>query len=314
MIKQSDTLLIFASLIGILAASSVATAIIRRCLGNGKAKPVLDNVTARIKAWWVIVIVAGLPILAGREAVIVLFALVSLAALREFMSVTRTRQKDYGALALSFFVVLPLQYVLIWHGQYGAFTILIPVYSFLIVPIAAVLFADTKDFLARASETQWGLMVCVYCISYVPALFMLEIPGYQNRNALLVAFLLIVSQASDILQFICGKLFGRRHIAPSVSPGKTVEGFVGGVASAIAVGGALWRFTPFTPWEAAAMALGIALSGFGGGLVMSAIKRDRGVKDWGSLIDGHGGMLDRLDSVAFSAPLFFHLTRYFFTP
>jgi phosphatidate cytidylyltransferase len=314
MSAQSDTLILFESLIGTLAVANTLTAILKWRLRSAKAKPTLANVAARIKAWWVIVILAGAAILAGRGAVIILFVLVSLFALREFITVTQTRGTDYGPIILSYFVVLPLQYVLVWHRQYGIFAILIPVYAFLICPIAAVLCADTKDFLARASETQWALMICVYCISYVPALLMLEIPGYSRRDALLVAFLLIVSQASDILQYICGKLLGRRLIAPSISPAKTVEGFVGGVAGATALGGALWRFTPFTPWQAAAMALSIALAGFGGGLVMSAIKRDRGVKDWGSLIDGHGGMLDRLDSVVFSAPLFFHLTRYFFTP
>jgi phosphatidate cytidylyltransferase len=311
--EQSDIFLIFVSLMGTLVLASLVAVIIRWRLRSAQAKPMLDNLTARIKAWWVIVIVASAAILAGRGAVIALFALVSLAALREFMTVTQTRGTDYGAMFVSFFVVLPLQYVLIWNQRYGVFAILIPVYAFLLVPIAAVLFADTRDFLARVSEMQWGVVLCVYCISYVPALLMLEIPGYQRRDALLVVFLLIVSQASDVLQYIFGKLFGRHLIARSVSPAKTVEGFVGGVASAAALGSALWRITPFTPWEAAAMALGISLAGFGGGLVMSAIKRDRGVKDWGSLIGGHGGMLDRLDSVAFSAPLFFHLTRYFFT-
>ena len=182
------------------------------------------------------------------------------------------------------------------------------------LPIAAVLFGDTRDFMARTAETQWGLMVSVYCISYVPALLTLEIPGYGGRDALLMVFLLIVVQSSDVLQYVWGKLAGRHKIAPSLSPSKTVEGFVGGVVSATALGAALWRITPFRPWQAAGMALVVTLMGFLGGLVMSAIKRDRGVKDWGNLIEGHGGMLDRLDSVAFSAPVFFHLTRYFFTP
>jgi len=119
-----------------------------------------------------------------------------------------------------------------------------------------------------------------------------------------------VVQSSDVLQYVWGKLAGRRPVAPQVSPSKTWEGLVGGVACATALGGALYWLTPFTPWEAAAMALVVNLMGFFGGLVMSAIKRDRGVKDWGSLIEGHGGMLDRLDSVAFAAPVFFHLTRY----
>jgi len=148
----------------------------------------------------------------------------------------------------------------------------------------------------------------------VPALLTLPIPGYEGRNALLMTYLLIVVQSSDVLQYVWGKLLGRRKIAPKVSPSKTVEGFAGGVACATLLGTLLWRMTPFRPWQAMVMSLVAALMAFLGGLVMSAIKRDRGVKDWGHLIEGHGGMLDRLDSVAFSAPIFFHLTRYFFTP
>src|SRR5262249_29390955 len=168
--------------------------------------------------------------------------------------------------------------------------------------------------LARTAETQWGVMVCVYCISHVPALLNLDIPGYRDRTPLLVVFLLIVVQSSDVLQYVWGKLLGRRKIAPALSPSKTVEGFIGGVVCATLLGTALWRITPFQPWQAAAMSMTATLMAFFGGLVMSAIQRDRGVKDWGHLIEGHGGMLDRLDSVAFSAPILFHLTRYFFTP
>ena len=147
----------------------------------------------------------------------------------------------------------------------------------------------------------------------MPALLSLNIPGYEGKNVLLVAFLVVVVQLSDVLQYVWGKLIGRHKIAPHLSPSKTWEGFVGGVASASAVGAGLWWMTPFTPLEAAGLALVITLMGFFGGLVMSAIKRDKGVKDWGHLIAGHGGFIDRLDSVVFSAPVFFHLTRYFWS-
>jgi phosphatidate cytidylyltransferase len=155
-------------------------------------------------------------------------------------------------------------------------------------------------------------MVCVYCVSYAPALLLLEIPGYGKSNTKLLIFLVLVVELSDILQYVFGKLFGRRPVAPAISPNKTWEGFVGGVLSATGIGTALWWATPFSPREAAAMALVITLTGFAGGLIMSAIKRDRGVKDYGALIQGHGGMLDRMDSLCFAAPIFFHLTRYFF--
>jgi len=172
---------------------------------------------------------------------------------------------------------------------------------------------DTEQFLERVTKLQWGLMITVYCVSYVPALLLLQLPNYRD-NLLLVIYLLLVVQISDVLQYVFGKLFGKHKIAPLVSPSKTVEGFVGGGASAVAVGAALWWITPFTPLQAAGMAAVIVLAGFLGGLALSAVKRSLGAKDWGSMIEGHGGMLDRLDSVSFAAPVFFHLTRYFFEP
>jgi phosphatidate cytidylyltransferase len=307
-----EELMVMAGLAAALVIATIVAAILR--VRAGAQNPVVENLSARIKAWWVMIILLTGAFLAGRHAMIVLFGLISFAALREFITLTPTARADQVAVFLSFFVVLPLQYWLIWIDWYGFFAVLIPVYAFLVLPIASVVFGDSKNFLARTAETQWGVMVCIYCISHVPALLYLEIPGYENRNPLLVIFLLIVVQSSDVLQYVWGKLLGRHKIAPSLSPSKTWEGFVGGVACATLLGTALWRITPFSPLQAAAMSLTATLMAFFGGLVMSAIKRDRGVKDWGHLIEGHGGMLDRLDSVAFSAPILFHLTRYYFTP
>jgi phosphatidate cytidylyltransferase len=152
----------------------------------------------------------------------------------------------------------------------------------------------------------------VYGISHVPALMMLRIPGYENRAPLLIVFVVLIAQVSDILQYVWGKLIGRRLLLPKLSPSKTIEGLVGGVLSATIFGALLWPITPFTMRQAGLMAFLIAMLGFLGGVVMSAIKRDRGIKDWSNLIEGHGGMLDRIDSLCFSAPVFFHLTRYFF--
>ena len=207
--------------------------------------------------------------------------------------------------------MLPLQYLLVCIDWYGLYSIFIPVYVFLLLPILEALAGDTKRFLERTPKIQWGLMVCVFCISHVPALLTLDIPGYEGRNLLLIAFLVIVVQSSDVLQYVWGKLFGKHKIAPRALAVEDVGGTRRRRAvSATALGAALWWITPFTPWQAALMALAISVMGFFGGLVMSAIKRDRGVKDWGHMIEGHGGMLDRLDSVVFAAPVFFHLTRY----
>ena len=301
---------LFAGIGAVLLLASIIGWALKTGMAKGQPNSTIDNLNARIKAWWVMVLVIGLSFMFGKPGVILLFAFISFFALREFMTLTYTRGADYLALAAAFFVVLPAQYILVYVGWYGFYSIFIPVYVFLILPILEVVTGDTKRFLERMSKIQWGLIICVYCISHVPALLALDIPGYEGRNLLLIAFLVIVVQSSDVLQYVWGKLFGKHKVAPDVSPSKTVEGLVGGVLSATALGAALFWITPFNPWQAALMALAINVMGFFGGLVMSAIKRDRGVKDWGHMIEGHGGMLDRLDSVVFAAPIFFHLTRY----
>jgi phosphatidate cytidylyltransferase len=277
---------------------------------QGRPSATITNLNSRIKAWWVMVVLIAIAFALGKTGVLVLFAFCSFAALREFITLTSTRRGDHIALATAFFIVLPLQYLLIGYDWYGLYSIFIPVYVFLGLPIIAALRGDTTEYISRIAEVQWGLMVSVFCVSHAPALLTLPIPGFEGQNAMLIVFLITVVQASDVLQYVWGKLIGRRKIAPRLSPSKTIEGFIGGVASATALGAALWWITPFTWWQAGLMALVVNLMGFCGGLVMSAIKRDRGVKDWGQMIEGHGGMLDRLDSVIFAAPVFFHLTRF----
>lgn len=313
MTAGEQTLALFLGVLAVLAlASAVGWGLSRR--EGGRASSGVQNLNARIKAWWVMVALLAGAFLCGTGGVVLLFAFASFFALREFLTLTETRRGDHWALAAMFFVVLPVQYWLIYVDWYGMYSIFVPVYVFLLLPIVAVLRADTTRFMVRIAEMQWGLMICVFCLSHVPALLTLDIPVYEGRELLLICFLVLVVQSSDVLQYVFGKLFGRRKVAPSLSPSKTWEGLVGGVASASVLGGALWWITPFTIPQAFGMAVVITLLGFFGGLVMSAIKRDRGVKDWGRMIEGHGGMLDRLDSVVFAAPIFFHLVRYWFTP
>ncbi len=310
---SSDLLTLVFGIFGVLIfASAIGYVLQRRFAANGP-NAAIDNLNARIKAWWVMVILIGIAFIAGRVGVLILFAFCSFAALREFVTLINTRRADHWALASAFFIVLPIQYYLLWAEEYGIFAIFIPVYAFLLMPIISVLRGDTERFLIRIAEVQWALMICVFCASHVPALLTLNIPGYEGRNVLLIAFLVIVVQLSDVLQYVWGKLLGRTKIAPNLSPSKTVEGFVGGVISATLIGASLWWITPFTPFQAGVLAFIITLMGFFGGLVMSAVKRDRGVKDWGNLIEGHGGLIDRLDSVVFSAPIFFHIVRYWWS-
>jgi len=301
--------------LALLVVASAAGALMRRHIGNGPDnahRAMVENINARIRAWWVMASVFAISVMTGAAGSIVLFALISFLAMREFVTLAPTRRADHRALFWCFFIVTPLEYALIWIGWYGLFSILIPVYIFIFVAVRVVLAGDTERFLERTATMQWGVMICVYFVSYVPALLMLQIRGYERQNAKLMFFLVLVVELSDVLQYIWGKAIGRRRIAASISPNKTWAGFIGGTLSATAIGAAVWWATPFGPGVAAMMAFVATVMGFAGGLIMSAIKRDRGVKDYGSLIEGHGGVLDRIDSLCFAAPVFFHLTRYFF--
>ncbi|MBI5422593.1 MAG: phosphatidate cytidylyltransferase [Opitutae bacterium] len=299
-------------LVALLALASLITFVLKRRSG-ADVTSVIANLDARVKAWWIMVAVFVAALAAGRIGSVVLFGVLSFLALREFITLTPTRAADHRTLFWAFFVVTPLQYYLIAMSWYGLFAILIPVYAFILVPTRSALAGDSERFLERAAKIQWALMVCVYCVSHVPALLTLRIPGYEGQNGKLLLFFAIVVQLSDVLQYVWGKLLGRNKIVPQISPNKTVEGFWGGTLSATAIGGALWWATPFTWWQALLFAWLLTLMGFFGGLVMSAIKRDRGVKDYGTLIEGHGGVMDRIDSICFAAPVFFHLVRYCYT-
>jgi phosphatidate cytidylyltransferase len=312
-VTMHDRLLYFLG--GILAFLVVASALSYGLAAKNGRTATIDNLVARINAWWAMFLIVGTALLLGRVATIVVFALLSFWALREFVTITRSRPEDHRALLYVFFVILPAQYLLVGFDWYGFFAVMIPVYAFLFVPARMVLAGQTEDFLERAASVQWGLMTCVYCVSYVPALFMLdasEVGGGYAAHALLLLWLVVVVQISDVCQYVCGKLLGRRQVAPTVSPNKTWEGLLGGGTLAVAIGSALWWATPFSPLEAAGFAAVLVAAGFLGGLVSSAIKRDRGIKDFGTLISGHGGVLDRLDSLIFAAPVFFHLVRFSF--
>lgn len=305
---------VMAGIVGLLTVASFIGWFLGRRAATASARATVENLNARIKAWWVMAAAVAIPLLAGPTGAVIFFGLLSFLALREMITLTPTRRADHRTLFWAFFIITPLQYYLIAIRWYGFFSVLIPVYAFLFIPVRSILSGDSRDFLRRVAEIQWGLMVCVYCVSHIPALLILQIPGFSDsgQNAKLVLFLIIVVQMSDVLQYVFGKTLGRRKIAPDVSPNKTVEGFVGGVLSATALGTGLWWITPFTPPQAAALSLMLALLGFAGGLTMSAIKRDSGIKDFGNLIAGHGGVLDRIDSLCFAAPIFFHVVRFFF--
>ncbi|ESX12948.1 phosphatidate cytidylyltransferase [Mesorhizobium sp. LSJC264A00] len=307
-----ETVILLVGLVCVLTTASVIAGI----LSWRAPKPLpstLVNLNQRINAWWVMVLAITVAFFFGRTGMTILFALISFAALREFVTLTHSRRSDHWVLLGMFGIIIPFQYWLVWTAWYGLFTIFIPVYCFLLMPAITALNGDTERFLERVSAQQWAVMISVYCVSHVPALLTLNVPGFEGRNLLLIAFLIITVQGSDVLQYIFGKLFGRHLLSPSVSPSKTWEGLVGGLVASSLLGALLSFLTPFSPLAAAGVAFIACLMGFLGGLVASAIKRDQGVKDWGHLIEGHGGMMDRADSLVFAAPVFFHIVRYFWT-
>jgi phosphatidate cytidylyltransferase len=308
-----DAKLLAGMVLGILVVGSLTGEVLQRTVTGEGGRRVVENLVARVNAWWIMSAFIGGALLGGERATLILFGFASFFALREFITLTPTRRGDHRVLFWAFFIITPLHYWTVASHWYGLFTILIPVYAFLFIPMRNALAGDTANFLERTSKIQWGLMVAVYFASYAPALHLLEIPGYEGRCSFLIFFLFFVVQISDVLQYTWGKLCGHRKIAPLVSPGKTLGGLVGGGLSACAAGASLWWITPFTPLQAAGMSAVIVLMGFFGGLVMSAVKRDRGIKDYGDLIPGHGGIMDRIDSLCFAAPVFFHLVRYYFT-
>ncbi len=311
---DTNTGWLIGGVVALLAIASLIGWILSRRAGSPSYQATIANLNARTKAWWIMVAIFLGALLTGGIGSVILFGLMSFFALREFITMTPTRPGDHRTLFWIFFIVTPIQYWLVGTGWYGLFSIFIPVFAFLFVPLRSAMARDCEHFLERTAKIQWALMVCVYCVSHAPALLTLNIPGYEGQNGKLLFYLVLVAQLSDVFQYAWGKMLGRHKIAPHVSPNKTWEGFIGGIATATALGAGLWWATPFTPWQSAGMSLAITLMGFAGGLVMSAIKRDRGVKDYGNMIEGHGGVMDRIDSICFSAPVFFHLTRYFFTP
>ena len=268
--------------------------------------PMLDTYMTRVQSWWGMVAFIGAALLSGKIGVMILFGFASFAALREFLTLTTKAQADHLSLALAFFFVLPLQYFFVGMGWSALYTVFIPVYAFLLLPIVSALRGNADRFLMRVAETQWGLMIAVYCVSHVPALMSLDINGGAERSVLLIAFLVMVVQLGDLLGYYFGRRIGRTKIAPELSP-KTWEGLSAGAVSAALIGGLLAWITPFGVLSAMGLAGLCAGVGMFGNIVFAAIKRDRGVKDWSHLIPGQGGFVDQLDSVIFAAPVFYHL-------
>ena len=311
-------LLALGGVFAILVVATLVLAVLRR------ARPQLQltEVRLRVRTWWVMAGVFTLALVFGRVISLAFFAFLSFLALKEYLSLIPTRRVDREVLLWAY-LAIPVQYAWIGMEWYGMFIIWIPVYMFLFLPMRMVLEGETGGFLRAAGTLHWGLMTTVFSLSHVAYLLVLRAPqaelplraGAAPPAALggpaLVLYLVFLTQFNDVAQFLFGKAFGRHKVVPKVSPGKTWEGLLGGVATTVGLAVVLapW-LTPLLPREAVAAGVILGLGGFIGDIVVSALKRDLGIKDSGALLPGHGGVLDRIDSLTYTAPLFFHYVLY----
>lgn len=301
---------VLSSLLGVLSVATLLGLVLKRTVAQNAPHAVIDNLNSRNKAWWVMLVAGAMAFVLGQGGVLLMCLALSFMALREFMTVVGRKPGDHAMLLCAFYVVLPLQYLWVHLGLEWLTLLFVPLVGMSLLPIVWMSSSAVAGGLDHLARTQWGLMACVYGLSHMPALFDLPIAGFADRQVLLAIYFLLVIQLGDVLQFIWGKLLGRHPVAPRLSPSKTVEGLAGGLISLAAVGWLLSDLTPFAPWQSGLLAFGLGVAGFVSGLVMSAIKRACGTKDWGFAIAGHGGVLDRIDSLVLPAPLFYHLLRW----
>lgn len=299
---------------GIMLLLGIATAVVRILKdrpNSGVDPAILATFQLRVRAWWLLFAVLAAAFLLGPTTTVIIFWLIAFWALREFITLTPTRPGDHQALFWVFFLFTPLQFFLVWLDKYSIYSVLIPVYGFLFITARIAMAGDYKRFLERMAKIQTGLLICVYFLSYAPAVMTVKLPEKaEGRNLGLLLFFVLIVQLSDALQYAWAQIPSKHVIVPLISPNRTWEGFLGGSGSVALIGMALYWATPFPFWLAGLLSLAIAATGFCGGLTMSAIKRDRGVKDYGTLVEGHSGVLDRVDSLCFSAPVFFHFVLW----
>jgi phosphatidate cytidylyltransferase len=312
--------LLFVGLFGLLAIATVVGVLLSlreqrtSATEPGARAQQLQDYGDLLRSSWLMALVFWVGWAAGDGVAITLFGLISFLVLREFISLSPTRRGDHRSLVLAFFLVLPMQYALVWTEHFDLFTVFIPVYVFLAVPAVSALGNDPERFLERNAKLQWGIMVCVYGMSHVPALLMLDFPDFSGKTAFLVFFLVLVVQSCMLVQHLTSRRL-QRPVAPAVSDSFHWRSWVYGLLAGGLLGVLMAGITPFKPLAALGMALVACIAGSLGHLVMKAIKRDRGVTHWGSAgrsVTGASGLLDRVDALCFAAPVFFHSVRWTF--
>jgi len=307
--------LLFLIIFGVLALvtfAAFATSLRESRTEAADAAP--QGLRRELRALWVGAVVFWLAWVSGPLGATLLFGLCSFLALREYITLMHTRRSDHRSLILAFFIVLPLQYVLVATRSFDLFTVFIPVYVFFAIPVVSALAGDPERFLERNAKIQWGVTVCVYGLSHTPALLLLNFPKLPDRGAFLVVFLVVVVVAAQQVQGYASRRLKSAPVAQAISASFSYRAWLIGAFAAAFVGALLYWITPFKAGQAAAMALIASASGTMGEFVMKALKRDAGVQHWGNqaVVTGAVGLLDRVAALCFAAPVFFHSVRWYF--
>ena len=330
---SANTYILLVVIVLALGIASLVGFLLSRREKLGVKSAILHRFNHKLRVWWMMAAIFVIGFLFHRIGVVVLFGLVSFWALREFITMTPTRRGDHRSLFWVFFIFTPLQYIMIglgsnppaWMGKlstidfYDFYSIMIPVYASLFIPARAAIAGDYKRFLERSAKIQFALLICVYSLSYAPALLDLQfIPTgqttpWQGSNVSVLVFFVLIAQLASVLERVWGKIAGRHVIAERINASRTWEGFLGSMVTTGLISAALFWATPFFWWEAGMLGAVVTVMACAGTITMSAIKRDRGVTDTGTLVQGHAGVLDQIDNVCFAAPVFYHITRFFFT-
>ncbi len=307
--------LLFVLLFGALAIVSIVAAArsVREPTLEEQAR--FDDFARDLRAVWVGAVLFWIAWIAGAFVSTLLFGVLSFVALREFVTLTQTRRGDHRSLIAAFFVVLPMQYVLVGTESFDLFTVFIPVYVFLAIPVISAFGNDPTRFLERTAKIQWGIMVCVYGMSHAPALLLLDLPRYEGRGAFMVLYLVLVVAAAKIAQELATHRLRRRPVARAISRWFSWRAWWIGALCAGIVGAALYWATPFKPVPALVMGFVAGGAGTFGEFVMQALKKDAGVRSWGgkASVTGAVGLLDRVAALCFAAPVFFHSVRWYFS-
>ena len=311
---NSQVALLFVMLFGALLVVSVAVAAYTLREADAARRERNERMQRDLRAVWIGAVVFWLAWISGPVGATVAFGIFSFLALREFITLVRTRRGDHRSLILAFFVALPLQYMLVGVRAFDLFTVFVPVYVFLALPVVSALAGDPERFLERNAKIQWGIMVCVYGLSHAPALLLLDLPRYAGRGAFLLFLLVMATAAAQIVQELASRKLRRRPVARQIDRSFSYRAWALGVLAAAITGAMLFWITPVDPLRAAAMAALAGGCGTLGEFVMRALKKDAGVRYWGnrSSVTGAVGLLDRVAPLCFAAPVFFHAVRWYF--